>query len=187
MATARHAAGTSSRSRNRAFRPGWSKSGKATRALIRHEQGIEEVLLPVERAVARRELDIHDVVAGRHGLGRDDDVLVAHLEVDRLAGDPDRMDALRRLREVEDHRADLGERERGGHAAGDRLGALVGNREPDVIEHVEDRGGAPLGQLQRHAGIHFQGTLAAAPGRHAGQDGTSRRHSPHSRAVHSHV
>ena len=141
---------------------------------VRHEERVEEVVLPVERPVPGRELDAHHVVPGRDRLRRHDDVLVADVEVDRLAGHPHGVDVAGWLREVEDQRPGLGERERGADGAGDRLAALGGNREPDVVVDVEDRGRAPLGQRPRNAGTHRGGGRAAAPG-HAGQDGAEAR------------
>ena len=114
-------------------------------------------------------------------------MLVAHVEIDRRAGHPHRVDVLRRMSEVEDQRADLGERERRGHASADGLVTLFGDRQPDVVQHVEDRRGAPLGELQCDTWTDVDGGLAAAPARHAREDGTNARCTPCSRLVYSHV
>ena len=71
-----------------------------------NEQGVQELIIPVERRISRQELELDDVLAFEER-GGDLDVLVHHLRLDDVAVGVHRLQPLRGLREIEQQRLAL--------------------------------------------------------------------------------
>ena len=70
---------------------------------VRHEQGVQELLVPIEGVVTRLEVHVQPIPgSGCQCLGRDDDVVVRRLPLDGGAVDPDVSDSGGRVLEVQD-------------------------------------------------------------------------------------
>ena len=149
----------------------------------RHEKRVQEVVLPVERHVASREVNRDLVLARREPVRRHDEVAVHDRGRRRTAGNGHAADLRGRRREIDRERtAGVGEPQADLHAALDRLPFPLGNDEREAISHVRDSPRAIRRERCGNAGLGIDTTSRWS----RDNQSSSRQHSRRGSTRHSH-
>ena len=157
------------------------REGKA--GAVGDEERVEEVVVPVERALSRDEADGDRVLPFDERRRGKDEVVVLDGVVGPFAVHVHAEHVPRRGVEVEHERVGgVAQAEADDRLAGDAVGAGGGDGEADVIADVGERAGAVLGELPRDAGagVGHGGFTAAAREEH--ERGERREEGTHGRS-----
>ena len=141
---------------------------------IRHEEGVQEVLVPIQGLVTRLELHVHPIpVPGGQRGGRDDDVVVPRLPLDGGAVHPHSPDAHGRVLEVQDQvvRPRVEPLELGHERTLERHLERPGDPQMVGVVDVGEGPGAPLGQRPGYPFIEQDRRPGVPPARHVGGEG----------------